>query len=103
MIGGKDDTMNVYLNDGRRDIKCVVSVELARRLGPYLRGPRIRFFGQGIWYRFDENWELKSFTASDFTPLEEKPLNATLESLRGTLAGIDVDDFLATMQELREG
>lgn len=103
LIGGKDDTMNVYLNDGRHEIKCVVSVELARRLGPHMRGPRIRFFGEGVWYRVDGRWELKSFTASDFTPLDEKSLDATLGSLRSTLSGIDADDFLATMQELREG
>jgi len=103
LIGGKDDTMNVYFNDGQREMKCIVSVELARRLGPHLRGPRIRFVGQGLWYRIDGSWQMKEFTADDFAPLEDTPLNRTIQSIRKTLSGIDASEFLQTMQELREG
>lgn len=102
-IGGKDETINVYLNDGQREIKCVVSVELARRLGTHLRGARIRFFGQGMWYRIDGSWQMKGFTADDFTPLDEAPLDGTIKSIQATFLGIDAKEFLATMLELREG
>ena len=102
-IGGKDETMNVYLNDGQNELKCVVSVELARRLGPHLRGPRIRLFGQGLWYRVDDDWQMRSFTAADFMVLDDAPLNATLQAIRETLSGVEPDDFIATMAELRHG
>jgi len=102
-IGGKDETINVHLNDGQQEIKCVVSVELARRLGPHLRGPRVRFFGQGLWYRVDGVWQMKGFTADDFTPLPDTPLDVTLKSIQATLSGINASEFLATMADLREG
>jgi hypothetical protein len=102
-IGGKDETINVHLNDGQQEIKCVVSVELARRLGPHLRGPRIRCFGHGFWYRIDGVWQMKGFTAEDFTPLSDTPLDGTLKSIQSTLSGISANEFLATMAELREG
>src|SRR5207245_11491965 len=68
----RSSDLNVYFNDGQREMKCIVSVELARRLGPHLRGPRIRFVGQGLWYRIDGSWQMKEFTADDFAPLEER-------------------------------
>lgn len=102
-IGGKDESMNVHLSDGHHEIKCVVSVDVARRLGTYLRGPRIRFFGQGVWYRIDGSWEMKAFTANNFTPLESASFDGALRSIQETLTGIDPNAFLATMLELREG
>lgn len=103
LIGGKDETINVYLKDGQREHKCIVSVEVARRLGAHLRGARIRFFGQGVWYRVDGSWRMKTFAADDFLPLEEVPLAKTLEKIRSDLSGLDASDFLAVMEELREG
>jgi len=35
-IGGKDETINVLLKDGEREVRCVVSILLARDLGPHL-------------------------------------------------------------------
>lgn len=103
MIGGKDDTINVYLNEGHRETKCVVSVDLARRLGPHLRGPRIRFFGHGIWYRVDGSWEMKTFAAEDFLALDEKPLPETLKNIQANYSDVEPTEFMAAMQELREG
>ena len=102
-IGGKDETINVYLKDGQREQKCIVSVELARRLGPHLRGPRIRFLGEGVWYRVDGRWEMRSFSAESFIALDAETLDTTLKRIRSGLTGVDSSDFLATMQELREG
>ncbi|MEO8126585.1 MAG: hypothetical protein ABI822_05790 [Bryobacteraceae bacterium] len=102
-IGGKDETINVYLIDGQLEHKCVVSVELARRLGTHLRGARIRFFGQGMWYRVDSVWQMKTFTADDFIPLDEESLDGAVKSIQATLSGIDAEEFLAAMLELREG
>jgi hypothetical protein len=101
LIGGKDDTINIYLNDGCRELRCVVSVELARSLGPHLRGPRIRFFGEGIWYRIDGRWEMKAFTADRFSPLVDISLERTIKSIQENFSGIDANDFLATMQGVR--
>ncbi len=103
LIGGKDDTINVYLTDGQRESKCVVSVALAQQLGRYLRGPRLRLFGEGWWYRVDGTWQLKNFTAERFAVLEEQPLGETLLAIQETLAGIDPKEFWETVEELREG
>jgi hypothetical protein len=102
-IGGKDETINVYLHDGQKETKCVVTVELARKLGTHLRGPRIRFFGQGLWHRVDGEWEMTLFNAESFIPLDDAPLDRTLKSIQANLSGIDPHDLLTTIQELREG
>ncbi len=106
-ISGRDDTINVSLRDavggGGQELRCVVSVPLARKLGPYLLGPRIRFFGEGVWFREDGLWRMRNFHASDFAELKEVPLDTALESMRVHLAGIDPDEFMASMAELRHG
>lgn len=102
-IGGKDDTINVYLNDGQNEVRCVVSVELARRLGPHLRGERLRLSGQGVWFRVDGTWRMKQFSADGFTVLKDTSLPETLKSIQSTLSGIAPEEFLTTMLELREG
>jgi hypothetical protein len=100
-IGGKDDTINVHLQNAEEDIRCVVSVALARKLGPHLRGKKVRLFGSGAYFRIDGVWQTKNFTADDFVLLDESPLDLTIESIREGFAGQDATAFLHTMSELR--
>jgi len=100
-IGGKDETINVHLKDGERELRCVVSISLARDLGPHLRGGRLRLFGQGFWSRVDGRWAMKTFEADSFVVLDESPLRATLSSIRKTFAQVNPDEFLETTLELR--
>ena len=100
-IGGKDDTINVHLQNGDEDIRCEVSVALARELGPHLRGRRTRLFGSGMYFRVDGVWQRRNFTATEFILLDESPLADTITSIREMLKGVDADTFMSTMAELR--
>lgn len=100
-IGGKDDTINVHLQNGEDDIRCVVSVGMARQLGQHLRGRKVRLFGDGLYFRVDGSWQRKSFTATEFVLLDESPLNTALASVRDVFSGVDADAFMATMLDLR--
>lgn len=100
-IGGRDETINVHLRNGNEETKCVVSVELARKLAPHLLGGKIRLIGRGIWYRTDGQWHMRNFTAGEFTVLDERSLPTTLADIRDTLSGVSADEFLAAMEGLR--
>lgn len=102
-IGGKDETINVHLRNGDREFRCVVSVDLARKLGSYLLAGMIRLSGQGQWYRSDGVWRMASFAADSFVPLDESPLNSSLERIRGILSGVSPAEFMESMEELRNG
>jgi hypothetical protein len=102
-IGGKDETINIHLMDRGQEIRCIAPVSLARKLGPYLLGSRIRLSGHGQWVRVDGNWQLKAFHAEDFSVLEDVPLENAISSIGQTFAGINPDQFLAAMWELRHG
>jgi hypothetical protein len=102
-IGGRDETINVHLRSGERETRCIVSVDLARRLAPYLFGGKVRLVGSGSWYRVDSVWQMRTFTAVDFVPIDSSPLDVTLGKIRKIFDGVSPDDFMSTMSELREG
>jgi hypothetical protein len=102
-IGGKDETINVQLKDGERELRCVVPISLARDLGPHLRGGKVRLFGRGFWSRVDGYWTMKSFAAETFVVLDQKSLHSSIATIRKHLEGVDPDDFMSTMNELRHG
>ncbi|MES1260410.1 MAG: hypothetical protein ABUS49_01645 [Acidobacteriota bacterium] len=101
LIGGKDETINVHLRNGDEEIRCVVSLPLARELGPHLRGRKVRLFGSGVYFRVDGVWQRRSFTAASFVLLDEASLAATLASVRSVFAGVDANEFMEAMVELR--
>ena len=101
-IGGKDQTINVHLRDGDSELRCVVSVELARRLAPYLLGEQLRLHGYGNWYRVDSLWQMRSFTATDFLVLDPCTPANTIKNIQKIFEGIPPNEFMETMRELRE-
>ena len=102
-IGGKDETINVQLRDHGQDLKCVVSVAMALRLAPYLFGRKLRLSGMGQWYRTDGSWHMKSLVADDFLELDGSPLETSIGRIRDMLEGVSPEDFLNTMEEIRQG
>jgi hypothetical protein len=103
-IGGKDETVNVYLrDDDRQDHRCVVSVAMAKRLTPYLFGRKVRLSGIGQWNRVDGLWQLKSLTADEVTELDDSSLSDSIARMRGLFEGVDTQEFLDTMDNLRHG
>lgn len=75
-IGGKDNTVPVWLKDMDGSIhKCEASSEMARELiKEYLSSP-IRVAGQGDWLRGEDGaWTLEKFKITGWESLDEKPI-----------------------------
>jgi hypothetical protein len=100
-IGGKDETINVHMRGRDGEIRAEVGIELARRLAPHLLLGKIRMFGEGEWYRVNGKWERHRFTATEFTPLDKHSLPDAMREMQQIFAGIDAEEFAATMAELR--
>jgi hypothetical protein len=100
-IGGKDDTINVQLRDGERDLRCVVSIDLARALARHLLGGRLRLSGLGQWYRSDGSWSMKSLVVDSFLELNEATFSAAIDRIGAAFSEVSPEDFMKTMQELR--
>lgn len=83
-IGGRDETIPVWLKDGEVEYHCNVrGEEVARRLAPYYLNGVIRVHGSGKWVR-EENgsWKLEQFDISDFEVLDESPMVDVVSKLR---------------------
>ena len=102
-IGGKDETINVFLLDRGAVSKAVVSRSLARTLAPYLFGAPVRLFGQGDWVRETSAWRMESFTATEFAPLDQCDIHESLGNIRRLFEGVDPDTLLSDIEELRRG
>lgn len=100
-IGGKDETINIHLRNGETELRCEVSIALARKLGPYLLDGTVRLFGHGLWNRIDGEWQMKTFTADDFLLLADSPLQATINSISDAFDGVAADLAASTLLELR--
>ena len=100
-IDGKDETINIHLRNGETELRCEVSIALARKLGPYLLDGTVRLFGHGLWNRIDGEWQMKTFTADDFVPLDDSPLQATINSVGNAFDGVAADLAASTLLELR--
>ena len=100
-IGGKDETVNIYLRNGDRELRCEVSIPLARKLAAHLLAEPVRIFGEADWYRTDVGWTMKGFYGSDFTLLDQRTFEESLARVRDLTRDIPVDERL--MQELRHG
>ncbi|WP_321476396.1 hypothetical protein [uncultured Paludibaculum sp.] len=85
-IGGRDETINVHIKSGDQIVTCVTNKEMARRLAPHLFAGTVRVHGQGTWARLGSGaWELKKFTISEFSQLDETPLSKLFQGLRARL------------------
>lgn len=99
-VGGRDETVPVYLLEGDVVHKCNSNREMAKKLAPHLFGKTLRVHGAGKWNR-DEfgNWVMERFNITDFTLLDESSLTDVVSGLRSIPGGIkELDD---PMQELR--
>jgi hypothetical protein len=103
-MGGKDETINVHIRNAHKPNethRCVVAIDLAKRLTPYLWGPTVRLIGEGDWYRTEIGWSMSpnSYAAYDFIPLDDIGLEKAISSVRGLFADLQVDgDFLERLR-----
>lgn len=100
-IAGRDETINIHLRNEHEDLKCVVSVALARSLGQHLLGKKVRLYGEGLWNRVDGAWQMKTFTADRFIVLDDSLLPDSLGAIRGIFDGLSPDAAATTLLDLR--
>lgn len=85
-IGGKDNTVPVWLKDMDGTIhKCEANSEMARELiKEYLSSP-LRVTGQGDWLRGEDGaWTLERFKITAWESLDEKPIADIVNAARNT-------------------
>jgi hypothetical protein len=92
-VGGKDETVPVYLQDGERILACETSREISKRLAGYYLDGTIRAHGTGTWMRKEDgSWELKKFIIEEFEVLDESPLAEVINRLRSIEGGVWVEN-----------
>ena len=105
-VGGRDETVPVYLEEGQTIHKCNSNREMAKRLAPFFLGPTLRVQGNGKWYR-DQfgNWVLEHFTITDFSPLDDSNLTDVVSKLRALPRSElqTLDDPLSELRRIRHG
>lgn len=102
-IGGKDATINIHLVDGPRLHRCVVSVDLAKKLAQHFLGSKVRIVGEGDFYRQGEEWVVSNFVGRDFVLLSEQSLHDSIDGIRSLFRDVDGPDMNRLMSELRNG
>lgn len=105
-VGGRDETVPVYLEDGHIIYKCNSNREMARKLAPHLFGNTLRVHGNTKWYR-DQfgNWVMDRFTITDFAELDDSSLADTVSRLRSVPeSGLKSSkDLISDLQRVRHG
>lgn len=105
-IGGKDNTVPVWLKDMDGSIhKCEANSEMARELiKEYLSAP-VRVTGQGDWLRGEDGaWTLEKFKITGWESLDERPIADIVNAARNTKSNgwNELDDPIKEHLRLRE-
>jgi hypothetical protein len=104
-IGGRDETIPVWLRDGDVEHHCNVrGEEVARRLAHYYLNGIVRLHGSGKWLREESGtWILQQFDIDDFEVLDDSPLTEVVGKLRGVEGSKwhESDDALSDILDLR--
>jgi hypothetical protein len=88
-IGGRDETISLYIRDGRNILICTASREQGREIASNLFR-RVRISGEGKWIRNESGkWKLIELTLGSFTPLLHEPLSKSIRSLRALSESIE--------------
>ncbi len=103
-VGGKDQTVPVYLEEGDEIHRCTSNRGLAKRLSPYLYEV-MRVRGVGKW-NIDSfgNWIMEEFRIADFERLDITPLSESVARLRRIKSDIQtLEDPIAELDKIRQG
>jgi hypothetical protein len=105
-VGGRDETVPVYLEEGDVIHKCNSNREMAKKLAPFLFEGPLRVWGSSRWYR-DQfgNWVMERFTITDFEQLDDSSLTATVSKLRAVPdSGLEShNDPFSELRRIRQG
>jgi hypothetical protein len=95
-VGGKDSTIPVWLQDQMGNTHyCEANKDMARDLVKHYLGSPIRVTGQGDWLRGEDGqWKLERFKITDWSVLDETPIEEILNTARHATGNgwNDVDD-----------
>ena len=103
-VGGRDETVPAHLQDGDTIHMCNATREIARQLATHLFGRPLRVHGEGRWERdANADWSMKRFNITGFVELDDAPLGAVVERLRGVEGSgwREIDDLSTELHRLR--
>ena len=102
-VGGENDPVPVHLEDGQQKYIVLASRKLAKDIAQYLFTNAIRVEGIGRWVRHaDGEWEMLSFHATTFEPIEDASIAGNIANLREVPANWkNLDDPLAALERIR--
>ena len=104
-IGGQTENVPVQFETRTGvESRCRTTRAVAKELAKQLFGPEVRCLGVGRWYRDRTGvWEMRNFTISDFSVLDNRPLSevvADLQAVEGS-GWREVVDPWAELTDLR--
>jgi hypothetical protein len=103
-IGGKGDTVPIWIQDNERLHRCSARRPLARRLAKHYDGGLLRVSGTGSWMRLATGaWLMRSFEIKDFELLDDAPLVEVIKRLHGIEGADWGDDPIDDLARLRNG
>ena len=82
-VGGQRQKVPVHLETRTGfETHCETTRDLAKELGKLIYGPEVRCIGFGRWHRDGMgNWEMRNFTISEFSILDNRPLAEVVAEL----------------------
>jgi hypothetical protein len=102
-VGGRDETVPVYLEEGNTIHKCSANRAMAKKLAAHLFVGTLRVTGIGKWNRDDfGNWVFERFTINDFEVLNDTGLKEAVKDLRDIESPFrSIDDPVGELHKLR--
>jgi hypothetical protein len=103
-VGGKDESVPVWVKDGVSIHKCTASVTLSKQLSQHYRGSVVRVKGSGRWIREANGaWRMLTFDIKDFEVLDETPLAKVVRHLQSVEGADWGHDPAEELMKLRTG
>lgn len=100
-IGGRDETISVYLRDKQEINICTTTRDKGRSLARLIF-QSVRVHGQGTWIRANNHWKRIHFEIDSWDELTEQSLESVIQQLRDVpTPNIDTIDPFALLAELR--
>jgi hypothetical protein len=103
-VGGKDDSVPIWLKDRNVIHKCSASVAVAKQLSAHYQGALVRVKGSGRWMREAGGaWRMLAFDVKDFEPLDDTPLAEIVKRLQSVEGADWGNDPPEELMRLRNG
>jgi hypothetical protein len=92
-IGGRDETISLYIRDGRNTFICTATRQQGREISGQLFR-QVRINGTGKWVRNElGQWKLIELIFGSFVPLSDELLSHSIQALRAVSDSIEGERF----------